>query len=176
MPDAYTITESRFVQQQTITSAAGDVSLVDYAVPAGKVWTILQAGYTPSAGETKVVQWFIRRAGVNYPITLPTSIALTTITAWPAVTEGMELKLFPGEQLYVSRDSATAGSTMTLFKRYIETDLPLYEYVDPQEQLRISKFRRGIIGGAVSPQSGGRPSSLGGVGMGGGRGGVPRPK
>lgn len=138
MPDAYEIHEGRYVQFAVSQSAANAlVVLSTYGVPAGKIWTIIGAGYYPSVSETKTCAFGIYNDGRVYPVTLADSWAYigNTNLALAALREGMELKLYPGDYLFVARDSATAGSVMNLNFRYIESDLPPYRYTDPQSQV-----------------------------------------
>lgn len=160
--DAYDLHEARFVQIRSASSAAGGLSVGIGPVPEGKIWTILCAGYYPSVSETKVVWYALYTQTINFPVTVPQSWAATG-EQYPALTEGMELKLYPGEYLYVYRASATAGSTMTLNVRFIESDMPLYEYVEPQERKRESIARSTILGqiGGGGGRAGSRPARTG---------------
>jgi len=161
--DAYELHEARLIQEATKTSAANALYLLGTVVPAGKVWTILAAAYSPAVVETKVVQWsVVGKSGWQYAIQIPQSFAaIAALTrTFPLITEGLELKLYPGECLRIDRDSATAGSQMTIYYRFIETDLPLYEYIEPQERKRQDAVRSSVIRqlGGGSPAAGSRPA------------------
>jgi len=176
MPDAYRIDEGRFIAESTITGNADAVTVnINPVVPVGKVWTILQASYNPSVSELKTVQLYIVRPnGLAFSICWPVAVTLTTTFKAPFITEGMELKLFPGEYLLARRDSATAGSTMTLSVRYIESDLPYFSYVDPLRPVVSVQRKHGLtrstggasLTGAISGERGG---------AGGGKIGGPQP-
>jgi len=161
--DAYELHDARLIQEGTKTSAANALSLQTDPVPAGKVWTILSAAYTPFVAETKTCQWsVIGKSGWQYAIQIPQSFAaIAALTrTFPLITEGLELKLYPGEVLRIDRDSATAGSQMTMYWRVIETDLPLYEYIEPQERKRIDQIRSSVIKqvGGGGGRAGSRPA------------------
>lgn len=177
MPEAYDLHEARFIQYAVHTSAADATSILASAVPAGKVRTYIGGGAYPSASETKVYHWAITaNSGASLlPVTTPVSIALTSGRGLPLVTEGMEIKLYPGEQLIVYRDSATAGSTMTLILRFIESDLPFYAYEEPQNKIVKKLFQRGSVyrsSGGISERS--APGRVPGS-EGSGGGGNPQP-
>jgi uncharacterized membrane protein YgcG len=169
--DAYELHEARLLQQYTQTTAANALYGGSPVVPAGKVWTILSAAYNPSVSETQVV-WFSiynSQSTRTYPITVPLSMALTTVIPHAGLTEGMEIKLYPGEALWIQRGAATAGSTMSFAMRYIETDLPFYSYEEPQNKVvrQVQKH------GSVFRRSGGISPGGSGGGSGEGHGGVP---
>lgn len=174
--DGYELYDGRYIQEYTGASAADALSSPAIGpVPAGKVWTILNASYNPSAAETRVVYFYvISRAGTWLAVTWPTSVAASNVQLIPALTMGMELKLFPGEELRCHRDVATAGSTMVIYGKWISADLPYYRYVDPlapvvkQTQRRGESYRMGSL-------SIGGPASSGG-GREGGRGGGREPE
>jgi uncharacterized membrane protein YgcG len=176
MPEAYELHEGRYIQEYVVSSAANAVLLQGNIVPAGKVWTILSACYFPSAAETKIIEYsVIARSSSRNAISIPVSILLDATMRLPLLTEGMELKIFPGESLYVARDSATAGSTMTLIVRFIEADLPFYAYEEPQKKVVKVSQKHGSVyrsGGGISEH--GTPSSGHGT-PGGGGGGGPEP-
>jgi uncharacterized membrane protein YgcG len=168
-PEAYELHDARFIQEFSITSAANALGVWGPNVLPGKVWTILAASYVPSVAETRTVYYAIRSyGGVSYPVTMSVSIPLPP-GLFPIVTMGMELRIYPGFQLAVFRDAATALSTMTLRVLYIETDLPYYRYEDPlkkviaQSQKHGSLVRGGGGGGGVGG-GGGRPPGGGGGG------------
>lgn len=175
MPDSYSVHELRLAQEYLLASAADQDAVGLTAVPSGIIRTILQASLNPSVAETKIV-WFTvqTKAGYTYPITVPTSVALTTVVTYPLLTQGLELKLLPGDILRANRDSHTAGSTITLIVRYLDSTMPLYEELDLHAQQRR---RKGIIG-SIDVLSGGSRGSAsgprGGMGFGRGGGGGPR--
>jgi hypothetical protein len=178
MPQAYDLHDAHFVQESAIASAADDLSVSTPIVPPGKIWTILNASYRPSVAETKIIFYaIIGRAGLEHAVTRPTSIALLTTNFNPAVTEGMEIRLYPGEQLRAYRDSGTAGSSMYLRVRFIETDMPYFSYVEPQRKIIQKHGQRGmevVLGGAGGGGLGGGPGGPGGgKGGSGGRGSEP---
>jgi hypothetical protein len=163
--DAYELHEGRFLQEGVFTSAADALYVTSGLVPAGKVWTILSATYNPSATETRTVQYVLAgRNNAQYAIRDPVAIALTTTMGFPCVTEGMELKLFPGEYLRVQRDVATAGSTMAMKMRWVETDLPYYSYDDPLNKVVKAAQRHGSAYRSSGAVSIGGPGAAGRVG------------
>lgn len=99
-------------------------------------------------------------------MTVPASIALDPSTiVLGALTEGTELKLFPGERLGARRIAATAGSTMYILLRFIETDLAYYVEEDQHKVLR-SRQRTLVESGRLGsgPSRFGRGSEPGGGG------------
>lgn len=176
MPDAYEVQEARFLQWATSLSAAGALTVLStFGVPKGKIWTVLGAAYYPSVAETRTVCFGVYHNGQVYPVTLAEQWPYVgnTNLGLALVREGLELKLWPEDYLFVARDAATAGSTMALNFRYIETDLPLYTYIEPQLRKRqagaLSTIRsaigvigggRGIGGGERGPEGGGGRRSL----------------
>jgi len=175
MPEAYELHEARFIQTKLVNSAANALYAEVGPVPAGKVWTILCAAGFPSVDETQTV-WmaiFIPVGGLTFPITTPASMALkmTPPIFRPGVTEGMEIKLYPGEYLRAYRGSATAGSSIYIAVRYIESDLPFYSYEEPQNKVVRQTFKRGSVyrasGGGISERGGGSGGPSGGGGGGG---------
>lgn len=177
--DAYDLHEGRLIQSNVVTSAANATSVQIPAVPAGKIHTILQLTYYPSAAETKTAYFGLAGAGCpdTFALSQPQQIALSNSLRLPLVREGMELKLWPGQYALALRDSATAGSTMTLLVMFIESDLPYYAYEEPQKRVIAQKFRRssqiirsgGGSGTSFSPPSG-PPGREGRGGPGGGGG------
>lgn len=145
--DFYETKDVRFKQERQTTSAAGALVVAVGPVPAGKVWTILEAKGTNNVGaggETQYV-WFAinsRGSGNNYPVTRPVQqlIDNTVSQFFPLLTEGMELQLHEGDSLAFFRAAATAGSTINLNIRFIESDVPLYTYEEPQIKLRAGKL------------------------------------
>lgn len=176
MTDAWTIHEARFIQLSQVTSAANATTISSAAVPNGKVWTILAGGYYPDAPETRYIATNVATAGgSSYPIAYPVTLLLNTVARFPIVTEGMELKLFPGEYIYITRDVATAGSIMILQLRYVETDLPYYAYEEPLNKVVQTSQKHGSAyraGAAVSQTTqGSKVTEI----SGGGRKGEPQP-
>ena len=171
MPEAYEVYDGRFLQERSVTSGAGATTITGPAVPAGKVWTVMSGSYAPSVAETRTVCWFILTRGGNYiAISFPQTILLPPGN-WPLLTQGTEIKLFPGEALYINRDVATAGSTINIVFRFIETDLPYYSQVEKlrkvldQSQRHGSVYRStGAISTGGSGGGGGHPPDEGGGG------------
>lgn len=161
--DAYELGEVRDVQEGAVTSAADAVQVLAPAVPQNKIRTILDITYFPSATETRLVAPYIySRANVQHVIDYPASRACNPATVQLGlIPMGIEIKLYPGERIGVWRDVATAGSTMTMNYRFIETDMPLYSYVEPQLQSRIRRARTeimaGVSGGSVAGPGGPAP-------------------
>lgn len=148
--------EARLIQERAASSGAGatSVSFVLAPVPQGKVWQIIGFGYYPSVAETKVIS--IEKTtrsggvvGVLNPISLNLNPAIATY-----IEQGMEYTLYPGEYMTVRRDSATAGSTMYAMIQFVEIDLPLYTYDEPQvvkrQERAISSIRQRMGGGTTS--------------------------
>jgi len=176
MPDAYEVYEGRFIQLSTASSAVAATTISSLPVPAQKVMTILAGGYYPDAAETKIVSMNIATAsGSSYPIAYPVSILLNTVSRFPVVTEGMELKLFPGEYIYVTRDSATAGSIMVLQLRFVLNDLPYYAYKDPLSPTVEVNRKHGSVYRSSGGISQGGSSSVPGGNLGQGKTGGPQP-
>jgi uncharacterized membrane protein YgcG len=167
MPDGYALSDARFVQEKAIGSAANAEALTILVCPAGKICTILSAGYSPSVTETQVVYFEIySKAAYDYPITMPVSISLgNLVPRLPCLTEGMEIKIFPGEALLVIRGGHTAGSTMSAYVRWIETDLPFYKYTEPLKPVVDRTTKHGSAFRGAGSGSGG---STGGGIIGGG--------
>ena len=163
MPEAYDIHDAQFLQRPFAQSAANALSIALSAVPTGSVWTVLAAYVTCDVAETQAYWFSIASMGAYFPVTKPASFVLDPTTAknFPLVTEGMEIKLFPGEQLVAHRDAATAGSVITIFARIVETDMQYYVELDKHKVLR----RR------VSAMIASEPAARGG--MGGRTGGPP---
>ncbi len=164
------LNEARLVQYQVATSNADDLSIGSGACPEGKVWFVIGCSYMPSAAETRTINFekgstrFTTSFGLINPVSLALNPARCTF-----IEQGMQQLLLPGEYIIVRRDDHTAGSTMTLSIEYIEIDLPLYTYDEPQvvkrEQRAIGTIRRQIgqvgggsviRGGALSEPGGGR--------------------
>jgi len=178
MPDAYGIHEGRFVQELVAASAANATAVgIGVTVPEGKIWTILCAEYHPSVAETKYVHFnLVTRAINTYVITEPVSVALTAARGWPLLREGMELKLFPGESVQAVRDSATAGSSMVIAMRFLESDLPYYEYEEPQKKVvKVLRGHGSVYRSSGGISTGGTGGTSGPVERGGGGRGNPQP-
>jgi hypothetical protein len=179
--DAYDLHEARLLQYGVATSGANGLAAASGAVPAGKVWTILAAFITVSVAETQAFWFSILKAGLDYfPITFPVSFAVDPAVnkAIPMLTEGLEIKLYPGEFLYGFRAAATAGSSMTMKFRYIESDLPYYQYIDPQKKVVASTLKHGSVfraTGAISQSGSLGGSGSAGTGFGGQNGGPSEP-
>lgn len=175
--DAYLFHDARFITELVSVSAANALTVALGPVPIGKTWTVLSGRYTPSAAETQQVWWGLYSpSGVLYPVTQVVSIALSSVIPFSLVTEGMELKLFPKEYLTINRAVATAGSTMSVFARVIETDLPYYSYEDPQKKVVYQLRRHGSVyrsSGGISQSGGGGGTGPGSTQGGGGGGAEP---
>jgi len=172
----YKLEEARLIQQRGATSAANalNLSVGGPGVPQGKLWIVTAFGYMPSVAETQVVSVEKYTAG-NYFFGLinPASLNLNPAQA-TFIEQGMEYLLFPGEYLIVRRVAATAASTMTANMQFVEIDLPLYTYDEPQvvkRQQRAISSVRSMLGGG----SGGGGGVAGGRGSGGRSGGGPLP-
>jgi len=141
--------EGRQVQNKAKTSAADALFIKGDSVPDGKIWTIIAAALYPSVAETRVVL-FERNAKDfgPYPITIPFSASLDTTIRYPMLTEGNEYLLLPGESITGRRIAATAGSTITLYFEFVESDLPYYSYIEPVRKL-VSKRSSRILQAAT---------------------------
>lgn len=170
-PEAYESHDLRLVQERSNTSAADALFLQLPACPEHKIWSVIGIGYFPSVAETQVVSLHkVSRSGAYFGINNPTSFNLNP--GIYGVDQAAPFQLFPGESIIVRRVAATGGSTMSLKMQFIETDLPLYDYVEPQEALRQKKFASSIR--KVMSRTGGAGGGSGaGGGFGGGRGGGP---
>lgn len=166
--DAYELSHVRDVREGAITSAADAVQVITAAVPAGRIWTILDITYFPSITETRIVAPYIySRANVQHVVDYPVSRAINPAAVQCGlIPMGIELRLYPGERLGVWREVATAGSTMTMNYRFIESDLPLYSYTEPQMALRQARARSSVLnavgGGAIGGGPGSSPGRPGG--------------
>lgn len=178
--DAYRINEARQVQEIGAQSVADALVVYTGQVPAGKVWTVLCALLSPTVAETQIV-WFAigTVSGYKFPVTRPVSMALAPALeqVFPLVTEGMELKLFPGDRLFAFRAAATAGSAIRMTVRLVESDLPYYQYEEPLKPVLRKSFKHGsAFKGGGFGYGGGGGSTFGpesGGGGGGGGGGEP---
>jgi len=178
MTEAYETHDARFIQYVQMGSPANGLILTSGAVPAGKVWTIIEACIAPSVAETQDY-WFAVNVSNNYfPVTVPREFTPdpATLKYFPMLNEGMELRLYPGEKLAALRDAATAGSTFSCYFRFIETDLPYYKYVEPLKRVVQSTRKHGAVyrsTGGISES--GAPSGGHGDTGGGGDDGNPPP-
>jgi uncharacterized membrane protein YgcG len=179
MPEAYDLHEGRFLIEES-SGSGGDEVFIDQPslCPDGKVRTIICARYNPNVTETYTVQWHkVTRSTAVLPLTLPNTIALGADIYFPLITEGMELKLWPGEKLRVLRSSKTAGSTMNIKIQFIESDLPFYSYEEPLRKVVKQSQRRGSVyrsTGGISEGGGSLPGGGSGAPPSGG-GSVPQP-
>lgn len=156
--DAYELGHVRDVQEGSITSAADAVQVLAAAVPLNRIRTILDLTYFPSANETRVVAPYIySRANVQHVVDYPASRAYTGVVMIGLIPMGIELKLYPGERIGVWRDVATAGSTMTINYRFIDSDLPIYSYTEPQLVNRMKRARTEIMSSVSSGGLSGGP-------------------
>lgn len=171
--------EARLVQQRAAVSAANADSLGigSPGVPEGKCWIVLGFNYSPSVAETQTISFskYSSKTTTFFGLYNPVSLALGAAGGAGAATfieQGMEYILFPGEFLYVIRGGHTAGSTMSGTMQFIEIDLPLYTYDEPQivkrQQMALSSIRSqlggGVGRGGVGP--GPSPGTRGGGGSG----------
>lgn len=148
MPDAYALCDARLIQVRAVWSAANALLCEGETVPNNAIWSILAAWGTCDAAETQDYWFSVKAAaGQYFPVTWPAEFVVNGAInrTVPFVREGMEIKLYPGEALCVHRDAATAGSAIGIYTRFIESDLPLYEYIEPQEQKRIATARTQVI-------------------------------
>lgn len=175
--DAWDLHEARLIQEQYANSAVAGLSVTSARVPAGKVWTIVRASCAPDADETQLYAWRIAAAsGTGFTITYPQQLALTPDLGIPLVTEGWEMKLYPGEAIQCMRDAATAGSTMVMRYAYIETDLPFYAYSEPLKPVVDTHRAHGSVYRATGGIStGGAPGARPGPITRGGSGGRSEP-
>lgn len=156
--------EARLVQQRIATSAVDGLTVGTAVVPEGKCWVITACGLVPDVAETRVVSFDkIARSGDLFSILNPISLALNPMRA-TFIEQGMEYILFPGEQLLGRRSAATAGSTFSILIQFVEIDLPLYTYDEPQivkrQKSALSTIRQRLGGGS------GRASMIGSQGRG----------
>jgi len=169
MPNTYELQDARFVQYYDTESAADALYWVLGPVPTGKLWSLRAVAYNPNVTETRTVKFSIipRGSGEYVMISRPLNISLGSSDRLPVFAEGMELVLYQGEQLRITRDAATAGSTMRIRAIYIETDIPFYTEVDQHKELRrktsspVEFLRRRALASvgrapAPGPSTGGR--------------------
>jgi len=172
-PDGYELHHAKFVQEVLTASAANALTHPSAVCPPGIIRNYLGIGYYPSAAETRTVLFhLVGRGGLYFPITRPLSVALDSVyQILTPLTEGMEIKSYPGDYIRVVRDVATAGSTMNLCLRFIDTDLPYFSYDEPLKKVIRQTLQRSgptLIGGRVGSSP---PAGFGGGVPGGGRGG-----
>lgn len=176
MPSSYELADARFTQFVDSESAPDALYWVLGPVPTGMLWTFRAVSYNPSVTETRTIKFsIIPRGSSDYVmISRPLSIALGTSDRLPIFAEGMELVLYQGEQLRVTREAATAGSTMRIRALFIETEIPFYTEIDKHKELRRKTSSPvGFIRSAAAAAGAGRPSpGPGGSGR-GGRGPIP---
>lgn len=165
MPEAYQVHDGQFVIDAYAQSAVNGLTVLAAVVPAGKVWTVIAASMYPDAPETRTVHFSrVTRSGQTMAITIPVEIALSATIQYPLLTQGNELKLYQGERLRADRSVAAAGSTFFILFQYIETDMPLYRYEEPQKEKMRQTFKRGIataVSGITAPAAPSRPGGIG---------------
>lgn len=167
MPDAYDVHDAQFLQWKLGTSAADALTVGLGAVPDGKVWTVLMAVLYSSIAETQDY-WFSvynSKSGNHCVVRrrLEASVGTTAQLGHPFLEEGLEMKLFPGDYLQAYRDVATAGSTLSLQMRFVETDLQYYVELDKHKVLRrrqnlMMESNPATRGGLIGPSSRSIPS------------------
>lgn len=178
MPEAHNLSDIRLSQIRSNLSAANAlVVTLGYSGPAeGKLWTVTGIGYKPSVAETQVVSFekYSAKYGATFALLNPIEMNLNPAYG-TCIEQGQVLQLFPGDYINVRRVAATAGSTMAVYIELIETDLPLYEYTEPQ-MVKRNTIARGTILRRIGGVSGGGVSGGGIVGgghpPGGGGGGA----
>jgi len=167
--------EVRLIQKRSTQSAANALNVYLGPVPAGKIWVIQGIAYYPSVAETQVVSFDKYDGTTNFGLLNPYSMNLNPAIA-TGIEQGMELMLFPGEYVFARRVAATAGSSMIFAIQFVEIDLPLYTYEEPQVVKR-TKSALSTIRQSLRPAGGGRPATEptggGGGDTGGGGRGLP---
>lgn len=146
--------ETRLVQVTAASSAVAGLTCSTAAVPLGKIWVILAAGYMPDVAETRIISFYkvAQFGGIpgTYCISNPISLALNPARA-TFIEQGMEYYLLPGEYITARRDAATAGSVMNLLIQFVEIDQPLYTYDEPQivkrQQRALSSLKSRVAAG-----------------------------
>lgn len=173
--DAYRPEELRFVAEFSQASAVAGTSIdtTTFVVPSNTIRTILYASLSTDIGEARNGTFKIIGNGVVHAVR---SWAWSTNNGSPIaiLQEGNEIRLLPGDRLRLDRDVATAGSTMTLYVRYIDTIMPFQTFQDPYNPARRkSNYLPNPGGGGYSgPASGGTGPGTS-PGSGGTGGGVP---
>ncbi len=160
MPEAWELQDTRLISTDNNLSAV-NAELVTVGAPGpapGKLWSVIAYGYYPSVQENQVVGIvkYNSRTGHYYGLLNPVALTLNPTMA-TFIEQGMTYLLLPGEYIYAYRLGHTVGSAMQVFLQYIETDQPLYEYVEPQVRKSINRFLSTIrprMGGG-----GGRPAA-----------------
>lgn len=153
--------EFRFVQESYNESAVDGLQLnLGYpGPPANKIWVVLGMDYHPDAAETRIINIVkttktTARMGLLNPISLALNPAVATF-----IEQGMNYVLLPGEYVTIIRDDHTAGSKMLGTLQYVEYDLPLYTYDEPQivrrQERALSSVRSRIGSGGGSRGGGG---------------------
>jgi len=171
--------EARYVQERIFTSGPNAEALEGLpGVPRGKIWIVIAASYMPSVAETQNCSWTkITRSGGEVALLNPISVALNPQT-FTFLEQGMECILLPGEYLCIRRSSHTVGSAMTARMQFIEIDLPLYSYEEPQIVKRhvsaLSSIRTRLAGGRGGGGGGGGTVPSEGEPHGGGGGSLPK--
>lgn len=162
MSAPYNVGELRLVQSRVISSAANaeSINFAVYPVPPGKLWCILAFGYYPSVAETQVVAFSkYNTAGEGFGLLNPASMALNPAIA-TFIEQGMEYTLLPGEYIQIMRGGHTAGSLMNCFMEFVEIDMPLYTYEEPQIVKRNQLARSSVLQQLGGGAGGGRPRGI----------------
>lgn len=171
----WNLAEARLVQQRFTASAANGETITFSAVPAGKIWCVIGFGYYPDVAETQTIAISkVTATGVLLGILNPVALNLNPARA-TFIEQGMEYFLLPGEYIRVDRLAHTVGSIMNAYVQFIEIDLPLYTYDEPQivkRQDRALSSIRQRLGGGMAP--GVRPPSDTGGDRGGRTGPFPK--
>lgn len=158
---AYRLDEGRWLYDKSIASAVAGTSAFDssFVVPAGRLWAVIFASVNVDMAETRdftLCVYNALRGSLTHGIAMRAA-ALAGGAPIPLLTEGSELLMWPGDRPSVIRSAATAGSTMTLYLRIIETDLPPLTYIDPQKLIAQNR-RRGKFSTALSLARGEAPA------------------
>jgi len=153
----WNLCEVRLLQTKSRTSEENAETVAIGPVPAGKIWVVLGVGYLPSVAETQTISFNKTHGANGFGYLNPLSMALNPAIA-TCIEQGMELMMWPGEYLHVVRGGHTEGSHMFLAINFVEIDLPLYTYDEPQVVKRqnraISTVRQ-----IISTQRGGGPGA-----------------
>jgi len=169
---SWNLCEARLRQRRCYISPADSNTAHVGPVPAGKIWVVLAVGYFPSVAETQTISFNIYDANNTFGFLNPLSMALNPARA-TCIEQGMELMMWPGEFLSVVRADHTVGSTMSLSIDFVEIDLPLYTYDEPQVVKRHVRALSGIrtrLSAAGGGRGGGGNVAPGGGPEGGGKG------
>lgn len=177
MPGYWNLSEARLVQERRNLSAANADSITcGYpGPPDGKMWVVTAFGYYPSVGETQLIgaTKISGRTGAYFSLYNPVSLTLNP-PLFTFLEQGLEALFFPLEYLQITRGNHTAGSTMSVAMQFVEIDMPLYEYIEPQEAKRLTLARTKIIQAMGSGRGRAPGARDTGGGEGGGRRGLPR--